>query len=98
MGLSKEFILYLTLMVLYGISLTTVQAATTTLLQQKSKASMQGRVFGLLNSMYSGFMPIGMGIFGPMADVIPLQCIMIASGIVLVGIATIVHLSPDFTD
>ena len=48
---------------------------------------MQGRVFGLMGAMYSGFLPIGMAVFGPMADVIPLQWIMVGSGIGLIFIA-----------
>lgn len=87
MGLSKNFILYLALMVLYGVALTTVQTATTTLIQENTETSMQGRAFGLLGSIYSGFMPIGMAIFGPLADRIQLQWIMIASGVALIGIA-----------
>ena len=46
--------------------------------------SVQGRVFGLLGAMYSGFLPVGMAIFGPMADKISLQWIMIGSGIALI--------------
>lgn len=87
MGLSKNFILYLALMALYGVALTTVQTATTTLIQENAETSMQGRMFGLLGSIYSGFMPIGMAIFGPLADRIQLQWIMIASGVALIGIA-----------
>lgn len=87
MGLSKNFILYLALMALYGVALTTVQTATTTLIQENAETSMQGRMFGLLGSIYSGFMPIGMAIFGPLADKIQLQWIMIASGVALIGIA-----------
>lgn len=73
MGLSKNFILYLALMALYGVALTTVQTATTTLIQENAETSMQGRMFGLLGSIYSGFMPIGMAIFGTLADRIQLQ-------------------------
>lgn len=87
MGLSKNFILYLALMALYGVALTTVQTATTTLIQENAETSMQGRMFGSLGSIYSGFMPIGMAIFGPLADKIQLQWIMIASGVALIGIA-----------
>ena len=57
MGLSGNFILYLALMLLYGVALTMVQTATTTLIQEKADASMQGRVFGLMGSMYAGFCP-----------------------------------------
>lgn len=45
---------------------------------------MLGRVFGLMGAMYSGFLPVGMAIFGPLADILPLQWIMVGSGIALV--------------
>ena len=56
-------------------------------LQEETESSMQGRVFGLQSSMYAGFLPLGMGLFGPLADVIPLQWIMIGSGIALMIIS-----------
>lgn len=90
MGLSKRFALYLILMVIYGVAITMVQTATTTLIQEKAEASMQGRVFGLLGAMYSGFLPAGMAIFGPMADKIALQWIMIGSGIALIALSVFV--------
>ena len=90
MGLSKQFALYLTLMIIYGVAITMVQTATTTLIQEKAEVSMQGRVFGLLGAMYSGFLPIGMAIFGPMADKVPLQWIMIGSGIALIALSVFV--------
>ena len=73
MGLSKGFVAYLIMMLLYGIPLTAFQTATTTILQEIVDTMMQGRVFGLLNSMFSGFLPIGMAVFGPMADVVSLR-------------------------
>lgn len=90
MGLSKQFALYLALMAIYGVAITTVQTATATLIQEKAEVSMQGRVFGLLGAMYSGFLPIGMAIFGPMADKVPLQWIMIGSGIALIALSVFV--------
>ena len=91
MGLSRNFILYLGLMAFYGAALTMVQTATTTMLQEKTGASMQGRVFGLLGTMYSGFLPVGMAVFGPLADILPLQWIMIGSGAALILIAGITY-------
>ena len=64
-----------------------VQTAITTMLQEKTDTSMQGRVFGLLGTRYAGFLPFGMVVFGPLADVLPLQWIMIGSGIALILIA-----------
>ncbi len=91
MGFSKNFILYLGLMAFYGVALTMVQTAITTMLQEKTDSPMQGRVFGLLGTMYAGFLPLGMAVFGPLADILPLQWIMIGSGIALIFIAGITY-------
>lgn len=91
MGVSRLFLLYLVFMTMYGIALTTVQTTITTVLQENSEASMQGRVFGLMCSLYSSCYPIGMALFGPLADSIPLQWIMILSGIVLLLAAGTVY-------
>lgn len=96
MGLSTNFLFYLVLMALYGIAMTIVQTLVTTLLQEQAETSMQGRVFGLLGSMYSGCMPMGMAIFGPLADVISLQRIMMAAGIVLIVIAVVLYFDRQF--
>lgn len=91
MGLTKKFILYLILMALYGVALTIVQTSITTLIQENVKSLMQGRIFGLVGSMYSGFIPIGMVIFGPMADIIPLEWIIVCSGVLVMMIAMILR-------
>ena len=83
MGLARNFIIYLSLMIMYGVALTTLQTTITTSLQENTGFSVQGRIFGLMNSIYSVSYPVGMALFGPMADKIPLQWIMIASGGVL---------------
>ncbi len=46
-----------------------------------------GKAFGLLSACYAGALPLGMAIFGPMADVIPLPCLMTLAGVLLLGIA-----------
>ena len=80
MGLSRHFVPYLGLMALYGTALTVVQTAITTMLQEHTEADMQGRVFGLLSTMYAGCLPLGMAIFGPLADVVSLRWIMAGAG------------------
>ena len=83
MGLSPYFLLYLVMMFVYSIALTMIQTATTTIIQENAESSMLGRVFGVMGAMYSGLLPIGMAIFGPLADMIPLQWIMVGCGIAL---------------
>lgn len=94
MGVSCYFILYLVLMALYGVALTVVQTTITTMLQGKTESSMQGRVFGLMSSLYSSCYPLGMALFGPIADSLPLQEIMVISGIALIIVAIITYCDP----
>ena len=84
MGITPYFVLYLAMMFVYSIALTIIQTATTTIIQENAQDSMIGRVFGLMGAMYSGFLPVGMAVFGPLADVLPLQWVMVGSGIALV--------------
>ncbi len=91
MGVSPNFILYLVLMFVYSIAITMIQTATTTIIQEKAESSMLGRVFGFMGAMYSGFLPVGMAIFGPLADILSLQWIMVGSGIALVLVTVYLH-------
>ena len=90
MGLSTDFILYLILMLFYGIALTMAQTSLTTMLQENTAPAVQGRVFGLLSTMYAGFLPAGMAVFGPLADILPLRWVMAGSGLALMILAGIV--------
>ena len=84
LAVTSIFPVYLSLMVVFGIILTVVQTASTTFLQENAREDMIGRAFGLFGSVYSLALPLGMIVFGPLADVISLKVLMIVSGIVLV--------------
>ena len=96
MGVIPNFIVYLILMFLYGIALTMVQTATTTMIQEKSEPSKMGSVFGVMSAFYSGFLPLGMLAFGPLADLIDLRWIMTGSGILLIFLSLTVLLNKTF--
>ena len=89
MGAIRNFIAYLALMLLYGVALTMVQTAVTTLVQEKTDAAMQGRVFGYVGAIYGGCMPLGMAIFGPLADAMPMRPLMLLSGVALLALAAV---------
>lgn len=90
MGAVDHFIIYLALMVIYGIALTMVQTASTTLLQENAAPEMQGRMFGLFGAMYSGFLPLGMVVFGPLADAVSMRLLMIVSGVLLLVLSAFI--------
>ena len=87
MGAIRQFVVYLSLMLVMGIWLTMAQTSVTTLVQERAEPAMQGRMFGLIGTMYSGFLLIGMSAFGPLADVVPLPLMMILSGVALAAVA-----------
>lgn len=96
MGAVDNFIVYLVLMAVYGVALTMVQTASTTLLQENAAPEMLGRVFGLFGAMYAGFLPLGMAVFGPLADSISMRLLMILSGVLLIIMAASIVLNKTF--
>ncbi|MEA4914372.1 MAG: MFS transporter [Christensenella sp.] len=96
LGAVNNFIVYLGIMLLLGVALSTAQTTVTTLLQERSDPTMQGRVFGLMSTMYSGFLLIGMTFFGPMADKVSLPLLMIITGGILALIAVLYRMDPAF--
>ncbi|MFA7673629.1 MAG: MFS transporter [Clostridia bacterium] len=91
MGAINSFIVYLILMVVYGIAITMVQTSCTTLIQEKADVDMQGKVFGFLSVMFSGCLPIGMAVFGPLADIMSLRLLMIITGGLILIMAVVLR-------
>ena len=52
-----------------------------TLLQETVEPERQGRVFGFVGIVMAVAMPAGMLVFGPLADVVPVQTILIPTGL-----------------
>ena len=96
MGWVKNFYVYLALMAVYGVALTMVQTASTTLLQENSTPEMSGRVFGLFGAAYSSFLPIGMVVFGLLADRTSMRLLMMISGGLLILMAAMMRLDKSF--
>lgn len=72
---------YLLTMFFYGVAMTMVQVTLTTLFQESVAPDEQGRLFGLLGSIYAGALPFGMVAFGALADGVSLRGIMVVSGL-----------------
>ena len=96
MGEVNNFAVYLILMAVYGIALTMVQTSSTTLLQENSAPDMMGRVFGLFGAIFSGFLPLGMIVFGPLSDIVSMRLLMVISGVLLIILASILLLNKPF--
>ena len=84
LGLAPTLLVYLLVDFLIGVSTAIGTSPTYTLLQQETESDMQGRVFGLLTT-FSGFgTPLGMLVFGPLADVVDVRAIFIVGGVLTI--------------
>lgn len=81
LGVVPVFWLYLLFMAIFGISMPIFNTPTTVLLQEKVDESYLGRIFGVFGMISTSMMPIGMLIFGPLADIIKVEWLLIGTGI-----------------
>lgn len=81
LGVARDFIFYLVLMTLSGLPMPFMNASITTLLQETVDPDVQGRVFSVQGIIMSTVMPLGMLFFGPLADFVSIELLLIVSGI-----------------
>lgn len=81
LGIAPSFWLYLIFMGVFGIAMPIFNTPTTVLLQEKISEKYLGRVFGVLGMISTSMMPIGMLIFGPLADIIRIEWLLIGTGL-----------------
>ena len=93
LGISTQFWIFAIVMFFVSFSIPIIQTTTMTILQENVKLEMQGRIFSLLNAIFSGIMPLGMLLFGVLADIISINYLIIASAIILLVIAIIICFS-----
>ncbi|MHC1684476.1 MAG: MFS transporter [Clostridiaceae bacterium] len=84
LGVSNIFWIYLAFMGIAGIAMPIFNTPSTVLLQQKVEQDFLGRVFGVLGMISSIMMPMGMLIFGPMADIVKIEWLLIGTGFFMV--------------
>ena len=83
LGVANVFVVYLIMMFLAGIPMPFLNVPTTTLLQEMVAQDMQGRVFGVIQLIMTTVMPVGMLVFGPIADVVRIETLLILSGLLM---------------
>lgn len=85
LGIVPRFWLYLMVMGVTGVIMPIFSTPSTVLLQEKVEGDYLGRVFGVIGMISTSMMPLGMLIFGPIADYIAIEWLLIGTGLLLVG-------------
>ncbi len=89
LGWSGVFALYLAFMLLLGGAVALFSTTAMTLFQEQVEPAMQGRVFGVQGIILALAMPIGMLVFGPLADVVSVEWITIGAGFLTIIVTVI---------
>ena len=89
-GWSGNFVVYLSFMLVLGVAVAFFSTTAMTLFQEQVEPDMQGRVFGVQGIVMALAMPIGMLIFGPMADVISVELIAVMAGVMTLLVTAVV--------
>lgn len=80
-GIVPGFIVFLVLMFLTGTTVPLFTTPSMVLLQEQVDQNMQGRVFSLTQIVMTAMMPLGMAFFGPLADQVRIETLMVITGI-----------------
>lgn len=81
LGLAPIFLIYLFLNFLIGITMPIYNSPLNVLIQEKVEPYMHGRIFSFMQIATAGALPLGMVIFGPLADIVSIQSLLITCGL-----------------
>jgi DHA3 family macrolide efflux protein-like MFS transporter len=94
MGFTTNLVIFYSLFFLIGLAVPAFSTSSMTLLQETVEPERQGRVFGFVGIVMAVAMPIGMAVLGPLADIVSVEILLIATGAITVFVAVVAVLLP----
>lgn len=85
LGLLPSFIIYVLLMGVVGVAVPIFNTPATVLLQEKVEDAFLGRIFGVNTMIASSLMPLSMLLYGPLADIIAVESLLLVTGSLLIA-------------
>ena len=95
MGLSTNLWVFYAFMFGVGVAVPAFSTPSMTVLQETVEPERQGRVFGFFGIVSATAMPVGMAVFGPLADVRSVEFVLIASGLATFAVAAVALALPS---
>lgn len=87
LGIVPIFWIYLAVMGVFGVAMPIFNTPTTVLLQERVDDNYLGRIFGVFGMISTSMMPLGMLVFGPLADVIEIEWLLMGTGLFMLVLA-----------
>ncbi len=85
LGLMPNFWVYLAPMLAFGVAMPFYNTAATVLLQEHVQPDYLGRVFSVFTMLATSAMPMGMLAFGPLAEAVTVEWILVGTGLLMVA-------------
>jgi DHA3 family macrolide efflux protein-like MFS transporter len=92
MGLSGSFWFFLVLMGAAGFFMPVFMTASTVFIQQTAPPEVLGRVFSITQIISSGALPAAILLFGPLADIIAVEIILLGSGVLMLAAGLVYYI------
>jgi len=89
LGTTRSFWVYLAFMALEGIAMPLFNTPFTVLIQQHVREDYLGRVFSVFGMITGSVMPLAMLVFGPIADRLRIEWLLMGSGIAMLATGTL---------
>jgi len=89
LGTAKWFLMYLLFIDTAGFFIPIIATAETVLIQENVDETMLGRVFSIVQIITAGAMPLAMLFFGPLADEIAIEKILVVTGLLLAWLGVV---------
>ena len=84
LGFPVNFIIYLVIMGATGITMPMINTPFITIFQESVDPDKQGRVFSLITIISGSVMPLAMILYGPLADYVKIEYILIMTGVLFI--------------
>ena len=94
MGFTTNLIVFYSLFFIIGLAVPAFSTSSMTLLQETVEPERQWRVFGFVGIVMAVAMPLGMAVLGPLADIVSVETLLVATGLITVAVAVVAVLLP----
>jgi DHA3 family macrolide efflux protein-like MFS transporter len=98
LGLVQNFWVYIGVMAITGVTMPLYNTPSMVLLQTTVEPAFMGRVLAVFGMVGSVMMPVGMLVFGPVADIVSINLLLIGTGVVTVLLAIPMMMSKVLRD
>jgi len=89
LGLLPNFWVFLVPMGVFGVAMPYFNTASAVLIQEHVEPDYLGRVFSIFTMLMTSMMPLGMLLYGPLAEVVSIESLLLITGGLMAALAVV---------